>query len=180
MPIPALDPTNTARLWVFYHDSKFEHALQFRYDDTVTTESEVQDAAHAYLTAWGTGLYSITIVRVERASSGSNVHLPVTSTLDADYGSGTMPAVLAPRYVEFTGKDGTGHRWHLTQFSVNLTVPDTYVILPDYDAHVDAARAALNTAVTTGPVTSINALPVFMNSEVPTSLNDHFVVEARG
>jgi hypothetical protein len=177
---PAIDPRNTFRLWVNYNDSIYDHALQFRYDGDVTSESDVMEVADTYLTALSDNIHTITIGVVEFAGEGTNVRNPVVWGFAASYGSGAMPTVQAPRYVEFTGKDGTGHRWHLTQFGVNITNPDDWVLRGEALGHIDDARSALQTAFNVGTIISINKLKVRVNLEVPVGYNDHFVVQARG
>jgi hypothetical protein len=175
-----LNEFNTDRLFVGYNDGLFDHTLQFRYDGSVTGEDDVMDVAHDYLTSLSGALYLITITGVSRCAEGSNVHLPVTWTHGSSYGSGAMPAVNAPRYIEFTGKDQTGRRWHLTQFGIDLATPSTYKLLPGDDADVDSARAALVAAFVAFTIMSINKQKVLVNNDVPVGFNDHFIDLRRG
>jgi len=175
-----LPESNTARLFVGYNDGTFDHTLQFRYDDSSTTEGDVMDVADAYLTAWGDALYAISITQVERCAQGSNVHLPVTWTGSPSYGTGAMPAVNAPRYLEFTGKDQTGRRWHLVQFSFAFATDVNYVFQPGDEADLDAARAALIAGFAAFTITSIAGQKVLINNDVPMGFNDHFVDLRRG
>jgi hypothetical protein len=175
-----LPESNTARLFVGYNDGIFDHTLQFRYDDSSTTESDVMDVAHDYLSAIAGALYAVSITTVERSASGSNVRLPVTWSHSPSYGSGAMPGVNAPRYLEFTGKDQTGRRWHLTQFGIDLATPTTYKLLPGDDADVDAGRAALVAGFLAFTITSIAAQKVMVNLDVPVGFNDHFIDLRRG
>lgn len=175
-----LPESNTARLFVGYNDGIFDHTLQFRYDDSVTSESDVMGVADAYLTAIGGALYDISITIVERCATGSNVHLPVTWAHAASYGTGAMPGVNAPRYLEFTGKDQTGRRWHIVQFGINLATPSNYLLLPGDDADVDAGRAELIAGFASSTILSIAGQKVLVNNDAPVGFNDHFVDRRRG
>jgi hypothetical protein len=180
MAVPAVDPTNTTRLFTAYNDGQFTHTLQWRYDETVTTEGDVMTVVDDYFTAWDTALYAITMGVVERAAQGTNVRTPIAWSGAASYGSGSMPVKEAPRYVEFTGKDNLGHRWHLTQFAPAITTPDTWKFNFGDVTRIDDAAAVLINAFNTGIISSIEGLKVIVNNSKAVGYNDHFVVRRRG
>jgi hypothetical protein len=176
----AIDPTNTFRLWVNYNDGKYDHSIQFRYDGSVTSEAEVMTVADDYFTAIAGAAYLIGIGVVEFAGEGTNVRNPVAWTGAATYGTGAMPDVNAPRYIQFTGKDQTGHRWHLEQFGLDFATPATYALGTLDDADIGAAFGVLQAAFTAGTIQSINKHKVLLNPAMPVGFNDHFIVQNRG
>lgn len=171
--------TLTPRLFVTYSDGAHEHTISFR---TASDDGGALDAMGVvddYLTQLADSLYLITITKSELAVTGSNVRNPVTWTGAATYGTGVMPLVNAPRYIEFTGKQSNGRRWHLTQFSINVSTPVIYGFEPTDVADLDAARAVLIGAFAAGQLVGVTGLKVAVNSFVPLGFNDHFVVDAR-
>lgn len=176
----AIDERNTFRLWVNYNDGFFDHSIQFRYDGSVTTESEITLIAHNYFVALSTSLNVINILGAEFAGEGSGVRNPTSWDHSASYGTGALPQVNAPRYFMITGRDQTGHRWHIEQFGGAFSSPDTWKIGPGVIGNLDSARTVLVTAFNVGTIYSINKKKVVVNSTFPVSFNDHFVVKARG
>ncbi len=172
--------TLTPRLFVTYSDGSYDHTLSLRAAADDGGAADVMAVVDDYLTQLAPKLYLITITQSEVAAIGSNVRNPVTWTGQATYGSGAMPAVNAPRYIEFTGKQGNGRRWHMVQFGLNIATPPTYEFLPTDDADLDAARAVLIDAFAVSQIVGVTGLKVTLNSEVPLGFNDHFIVRARG
>lgn len=175
-----LDEWNTDRLFFTYNDGMYDHSLQFRYDTGSTSEADVALVIHNYLVAWDVALHTITFVSFERSLQGSNVRNPVSWTHSSSYGTGSMPDVMAPRYVEFTGRASSGRRWHLVQFGSNITTPDTYKLTTGDVGDIADARTVLQNAFNILTITSIDHLAVTVNSVFPVGLNDHFVVQNRG
>jgi hypothetical protein len=175
-----LPETNTDRLFFGYNDGSYNHELQFRYDTGSTSEADVATVVHNYLTALDGSLYVITFVAWERALAGSNVRNPVTWPHASTYGTSAMPAVNAPRYLEFTGRASSGRRWHLTQFGVNISTPAAYKIAPSVVGSLDDARTVLQDAFNILTITSIDHLAVAVNASFPVGFNDHFISRARG
>ncbi len=121
-PLPS---DNTGRFHLHYSDGLHPHTLMARFNDTASIPT-IMDKVDAFLTAIATDLYLISVLGADFSDAGSNITVPVLWSGASTYGSGTMPAVFAPREIEWGGRSVGGRRFKVYVYGVDITTPDTF------------------------------------------------------
>lgn len=175
-----LPPNSTARLFLDYSDGQHAHTLSWRYDQADLAVTDVMDALDAFLTAFTTGLYLITILSARYQLTGETITTPVAWTGAATYGSGSMPAVDAPREVRFLARSSGGRKTSFAVYGSSIGIPATYRYNVGDNAAVDAAIAQLQLAADISAFITIEGLPPTVYQFADVNFNSYWERKARG
>lgn len=177
--MPALPPSTTARVWVHYNDGVYNHSIQMRPAAAVPASAAlavIQD----FLEAIEGALYNISITGVEVAGAGTDVRNPMGWTGAAEYGTGVMPAVNAPRELRWQFRSTDGRQGSLSMFGGNFATPDNYRFLPTVSADYDAGVTVLTNAAVAGQFVTISGLAPVVKNYVSVNFNSYWEAERRG
>lgn len=177
-PLPPLPANNTARVFWDYSDGINEHTLMVRYAPSAGVD-EASDRMHNFLVALAPTLYQITHRGFRAAASGSDISVPATWNGDTSYGTGTMPAVQAPRQLCFLARSSGGRRvrWFMWGFEGNT--PDTYRFLSGANEALDAARLAIVAGQANGVFLSVDGANPVTYPYVNINYNSYYETQAR-
>ena len=142
MPLPHLDPDNTARYKVFYTVSAYQHTSEVRVG--IVSPSAFGTAFGTFLGDLAPNLYATTIDSVEYAGAGTTVFFPVTTGIEGiTYGSGSavVPGENAYFY-DFSGRTSGGRRMRAFQYGAK-TLGGDYRFAAGEDTDLDAALAVI-------------------------------------
>lgn len=179
MPLPALPPSNTRRLWVQYNDNVYDHSFQLR-GRTDATAADLMVVAADFLNALDSALYQIFVLGAEFADVGTNVRNPVTWTGASEYGTAPMPTINAPRELAWEGRSSDGRLTSVSIYGSNVATPADYRFQADESATLTAARAVLVAAADAGIIGTIsNARPIW-KTYVNFNFNSYYEVKRRG
>lgn len=177
MPLGALPPHNTARVWIDYSDGQFVHTLLIRHDTSV---GSVMDTADTLFTALASDWYEITIGEVRFAASGSDVSFPATWTGGTTYGATAMPGVFAPRQLMFLGRDSNGRRARWSLWGFEGSSPDEYRLARSGGNIVDDILTVIEAGQTSATFLSISGQVPTMYQYADFNFNNHYERLARG
>lgn len=177
MPLGALPPHNTARVWIDYNDGINTHTLLIRHDSSV---GSVMDSADTLFLALASDWYEITIGEVRFAASGSDISFPATWSGSATYGATAMPGVFAPREMCFLGRDSNGRRARWFLFGFEGSSPDTYRLERVAANIVDDILTVIEAAQTSDIFLSISGQRPTMYQYADFNFNNHYEADQRG
>lgn len=177
MPLGALPPHNTARVWVDYNDGLNLHTLLVRHDATVP---DVMDSIDSLFTNIASDWYEITIGEVRFAASGSDISFPATWTGSATYGATTMPGVFAPRQFMLLGRTNTGRKARWSLFGLEGSTPDTFRLERVAANIVDDALTVIEAGQTAGIWLGIDGHVPVMYQYADYNFNNHYERLQRG
>lgn len=115
----ALDPSNTARLYVDYEVAGQNHTLQCRLGTGVLT-TDGMDVVADFLDALSSALYLVTVLGARFSASGSNVSNPVPWSGDPTYGADVGPPNASANYLDFVGRSNDGRRVRVAVFGARF------------------------------------------------------------
>lgn len=169
-PLPS---NNTAVYFLDYEVESHQHTIQARFG----SGGSVNDAAaflDAFLTAFGTNIYLLTIIGARVRDVGSDVTYPVTWDGAATYGSSTEGEYASAQYIDFIGRSIDGRRCRIAVFGVKGIVDTGQkdFRLASGVAYVGAALAVLE-ASSDVPV-SISGEPVNWHQYANTGINAYW------
>lgn len=173
-PLPS---HNTARYKLTYSTAPFEHSITMRVITGVTAQqaSTFYDGFLAQLTPL---LGTITIVRLEFASQGSDVFNVVAWSGQPTYGTGAPANIQEPTFISFTGKSPDGRRTRVTVFGTTGVTQQDYRFQGGENAAADAARVVLATG--TDRWLSITGVKPIWNNYANVGFNAHYQRKLRG
>lgn len=139
-----LPPNNTVRLWVQYQGPAGIHEVMFRFV-TGTNVADATAAAVDICTAMAVALTEDTEFNGARYSAaGSNISLPVPWTPIAGTNVDTMDESEFPNFIDWIGRDDTGHRVRWALNGIPLNPDGDYRLFGSDDAGVQAVIDALS------------------------------------
>lgn len=121
-----LPENNTDRVWVSYDDGINQHDLLVRHTGGPTNVGNVLSSISEFFTQLGPQLYAITIVAARYSVEGSPISLPVAWEGPGGFGSGAMPASVAPRQLCYLARSNNGRfaKWFI--WGCKLETPGGY------------------------------------------------------
>lgn len=176
MPLVALPPENTARVFWTYNTVFENHTLMARCDGAMT-DADVSTHISAFLDAMVPLLYHGLFVKMERSDIGSNVRVPAVYTGTTEWGSGDGDPDEAPFFFSFTGKSADGHKARVEMFGRGRAQGDNWRISEADDSAVSDALAELRTS--SAIWNSISDVGVIWNSYANKSVAQHWVKQLR-
>lgn len=140
----ALNPNNTARLWLDYLTCGYNHSVQCRIG-TGVLPSDGLDTLADLLDALSPSLYLLTVTGARLAVAGSNVSNPIPWPGEDTYGADVGPDAASANMFDFVGRSNDGRRVRACVFGARYaaTSDGNYRSVPGEDAALGAARAVL-------------------------------------
>ncbi len=168
-----LPPNNTAVYFLDYSVASHNHTVQCRFG----SGGSVGDAGafmDAFLTAFGTELYLITVIGARVRDQGSDVTYPVTWDGAATYGSDVGPEYASAQFADFIGRSIDGRRARIEMFGLKNIIDGSNNDFRKSSAvtWVGAVLAVLG-ASSDVPV-SISGEPVNWHDYVNTGINAYW------
>jgi len=173
-----LPESNTARWFLDYSDGINEHSMMFR---TVSPASmaTLKSEVDTFLDTMAPQMFVITIIGMRVALVGSNVSNSTPWTGNATYGTGVMPATLAPREVRFVGRSADGRRNSISVYGTKFVTPDTFRIPSSADTVIEAALLRLANAAALGIGATISGQAPIWKAYANVNFNSYWESEAR-
>lgn len=176
----ALDPNNTARVWVDYTDGQFEHTLLVRYNPSVTTPEDTLTSIADLFTQIADSWYQIAVTGARQSAFHSDFSFPATWPGSPTYGGGTMPKVFAPRQFCLLGRTPLGRRVRYFLFGFEGSSPDDYRLARASGNIVDDALLVIEAAQANGQFIGIDGQTPTMYQYVDFNFNNYYEKQARG
>lgn len=174
MPLPPLNPNNTARYRVNYDINGNGHSFQIR---SLSSPAAIGAHINSYFTALNPLLYALTVTTVEFAAAGSDVYnLVVTGAEGSAFGATVQPVNVIPLAINFIGRTPGGRRVRRATFGVNSNGLN-FRFAPGESIAVDAAISQL--AAAGSLILGIDGQTPVWKTYANTKYFDHWVKEIR-
>lgn len=177
MPLPALPPSNTPRMYIRYTSKQVEHEMVVRLDsgqtsaDAITRYTAARTALLAQITT------SDSLLGADFSAQGSNIRFPLAVTGGTGTQAYTPGVGDEPIYVSVTGRSLDGRKTRLGMFAPSYK-PSTYGYRI---SGLTGAGTALYALLTGAALShrSISGGAVQWNNYLNIGLNDHWVGQER-
>lgn len=186
MPVVALPPSNTPRLWVDYVANGLEHTFQFRYPGS--SSSGPPDASFLNgITLWLSEMLSFlpsdfSILGARYAPAGTDVTLPTTAPSSPGTGAGSTSPAERPAFITFVGRTTLGRKVKVQLLSVAVSPAQEEGVYSDYrqtgagSASVQDAVDALNLL----PAVGIDGEPITWYDYINLGYSAYWQKQMRG
>jgi hypothetical protein len=175
-PLPA---NNTNRLFLDYSDGINAHTISWRFA-APSSLNAAKAALDDFLTTLSPALYLITVLGARQQVNGTNVSLPTAWTGAGTYGTGTMPAVNAPRELRFLGRGPDGRKVSVSVYGGDFATPGTYRINSADDADIAGAIGSLDNASAASDWVTISGTKPVVYDYADVNFNSFWEAAARG
>lgn len=177
MPISALPASNTKRYKLNYEVGGLQHSVIMRVGNAVT-DSTASNAFSTLLSLITDELWSLTVLGMEVAVSGSDIFNPATYSGDTAFGLGAGGLEESVRAASFTGRTATGRKSKFFIFGYKLETSGNARTTSAENGDIDAAVGELNSSA--GVWLAIDGTQPVWHAYVNIDHNDHWVQKIRG
>lgn len=186
MPLVALPPSNTRRLFVDYEVADVPHSLQMRLSTGANVIAALDNLYYILNFCSGSLPTSWLVTGVRQAAAGSDITVPVdysTSNLFGFAGAdtATFAPVNHPRQLNWVGRSlTTGRKVRVGIYGAAIATPANYRLGPGEtvfaSAEVFAALAAMSAG---GQLVTIDETSPTWNQYVNVNFNSHWETQRR-